>query len=266
MSAIYEFGVQRNARVVHGHIKAITHIILDRLWSLFGATYRSGPAMSAYGVQMVPNFGDMTFRYCYYATYGRYFSDYLDAIETDFIFIDIGANQGVFSLVAARNPHCRRIIAIEPVRLTFDLLEANIAINGASERSVLLNAALSDHPGEAEIAFKANHSGRASIAGHYQMRGRPTETIRLIDAAALDAHIPQDLPIYVKIDVEGHEEVVIAELLKSAHAARIKAIFHEVDEHWADAPAIRRMLVKGGFTRFRKFGIRRHYDVLAERA
>ncbi|OYX60766.1 MAG: hypothetical protein B7Y88_15430 [Sphingomonadales bacterium 32-64-17] len=265
MGAIYEFGVARNARVVKARIKGTAHSALDRVWGLFGAKFHNRPANSVYGVPMVPNFSDKTFRYCLYGTYGKYFSSYLDSIDYDFTFIDIGANQGLYSLVAARNPHCRKIIAFEPVKGTFDFLAANIELNGAADRSVLLNAALSDHAGTAEIAVKANHSGVASLAGHSGMEGRPTETITLMDVAGLDAHIPGDLPIIIKIDVEGHEGVVIAQLLKSAHFDRVKAVFHEMDERWAEAPKIRRMLVDGGFSKFRKFGIRRHYDILAER-
>ena len=265
MGAIFEFGVLRNARVVKARIRGTFHDALGRLWRLFGGTFHKQPQMSVYGVPMVANFGDKTFRYCLYGTYGKYFSDYLDAIGRDFTFIDIGANQGLYTLVAARNPHCRKLIAIEPVKRTFELMAANVALNGASERAGLVNAALSDRSGSAEIAVKPRHSGVASLSRSPAGDAGASETIRLIDIGELDALIPPDREIVIKIDVEGHEGVVIAQLLKSAHLARVSAIFHEMDERWADAGRIRQMLESAGFSRFTKFGIRRHYDVLAER-
>jgi len=265
MGAIYEFGVRRNARVINARLRGTANAALARTWRLFGRQFHKRPPISAYGVPMVANYSDKTFRYCLYGTYGKYLSDYLDALDQPFAFLDIGANQGLYSLVAARNPQCRRIVAVEPVAPTFALLEANLLLGGASTRTAAVNAALSDRCGEVAIAVKPNHSGVASIAAHAARRGRPTQAIRLVDIAALDALLPPALPIYAKVDVEGHEAVVIAELLRSKHAGRIKAVFHEMDERWADAGEIRALLEGAGFTRFRKFGIRRHYDVLAER-
>jgi len=262
MQAILEFGIARNMRVVMAKLWGVANVVLDAVWRLFGRKFHKTARMSVYGVPMTPNFRDKTFRYCLYGTYGKHLANHLDTRDTDFVFIDIGANQGLYSLIAARNPRCRSIIAFEPVRRTFELLAANIALNQASDRSDLINAGFSDHSGAASIAVRANHSGVASLAGH---KGMATETIRLIDVAQLDRHIPEDLPIVVKIDVEGHEGVVISELLKSAHFHRVTAIFHEMDERWTDAGRVRQMLQEAGFARFTKYGIRRHYDVLAER-
>ena len=87
----------------------------------------------------------------------------------------------------------------------------------------------------------------------------------LIDSRGLDAHIPADLDIVVKVDVQGHEKVVIAELLRSRHAGRFVAMFHEVDNRWSEAGTLRGMLAWAGFGCFIRHGFGRHYDVLATR-
>lgn len=265
MADLFEFAVKRNLRVVTARIRAKSMLALDRIARLFGKRFIRPSHLSVYGVPMVANFGDKTFRYCLYGTYGKHLSGYLDAIGKPFIFIDIGANQGLFTLIAGRNPHCRRLIAMEPVRQTFELLRANVELNGLSEKASLFNAALSDRSGTADIAVKPNHSGAASIAGRAKLADWASETIRLMTAAQLDEAIPADGAIVIKVDVEGHEPVVIGELLNSAQLPRVCAIFYEMDERWADAGAIGAMLRDAGFTRFTKFGIRRHYDMLAER-
>ena len=217
-----------------------------------------------YGVAMVPDWSDRTFAYCHYGTYGNYLPDILAKIDTPLAFVDIGANQGLFSLVAARNPNCRRIVAMEPVPSTFARLQANLALNGLDDRAEPINAALADHHGSAEIALKAEHSGAASLRDGTDFGGA-CQTIRLFSIAELDPHLPANLPLFVKIDVEGFEPVAIRQLLQSAHASGIVAMFYEMDERWADAGTVAEMLQDAGFDSWRKFGIGRHYDMLAER-
>ncbi|HSF11479.1 MAG TPA: FkbM family methyltransferase [Erythrobacter sp.] len=229
---------------------------------------RGEPAVrSAYGVLMVPNWQDTTFRYCIFGTYGRDLADLLLGQRDDFVFIDIGANQGLYSLIAAKNPKCRRIIAFEPVPTTHARLAANVALNGGGERTALHLLAISDSVGEVTINVAPDHTGTATLAGRDD--GRPAGggvTIETINAPLVDPLLAGDLPMFVKIDVEGLEAVVIAELAKTAAFARVQSIFYEVDDRWASAGEIETLLRGAGFSRFAKYGRGHHYDVLATRS
>jgi len=229
-----------------------------------GVGYLHAPVVGKYGVPMVPDWSDRTFAYCHYATYGDYLSGVLAAIDTPFAFIDIGANQGLFSLVAARNPNCHKIVALEPVPSTFAKLQANLKLNDLEDRADAINAALADHAGSAEIALKPEHSGAASLRDDTDFGG-PSQTIKLFSITELDPHLPANLPLFVKIDVEGYEPIAIRQLLRSTHASRIMALFYEMDERWADADEVRDTVRAAGFNEWRKFGIGRHYDMLAQR-
>jgi FkbM family methyltransferase len=228
-----------------------------------------GPVRSAYGVLMVPNWQDTTFRYCIFGTYGRDLSGLLLGQRDDFVFVDIGANQGLYSLIAAQNPKCRTIIAFEPVPQTHARLAANVALNGGAERTVLHQLAIADSVGEVEISVAEGHTGTATLAGREGQSGGGV-VIHTIDAALVDpllaGDLPQSLPMFVKIDVEGLEAVVIAELAKTASFTRVAAIFYEVDDRWASAREIETLLRGAGFTRFAKYGRGHHYDVLATRS
>lgn len=221
----------------------------------------TGVVTSRYGVRMRANWQDRTFRYCYHATYGRALSDYLAAQDRTFIFVDIGANQGLYSLLAARNPQCDHAIAFEPVAATFALLGDNIALNGLGAVVRPVHAAVSLKSGTARIATDRQHSGTASLRAVAPEAG---EDIRILGMAGVDTLLEGNAPLIVKIDVEGHEETVIEALMASVHRARIAAIFYEVDERWVNAPAIEARLRVAGFARFTRFGIGRHYDILAE--
>lgn len=217
---------------------------------------------SRYGVRMRANWRDRTFQYCRYATYGRVLSDYIAAQAQPFTFVDIGANQGLYSLLAARNPHCVSAVAFEPVAATFALLRDNIALNGADAKIRPVHAAVSLQSGMARIATNGAHSGVASLREAAATGG---EEIRILGIAGVDTLLEGAAPLIVKIDVEGHEETVVEALMASSHRDRIAAIFYEIDTRWTDADAIETRLRAAGFAHFTRHGIGRHYDILASR-
>lgn len=221
---------------------------------------------SAYGVRMVPNWQDTTFRYCIFGTYGRDLADLLMGQRSAFAFVDIGANQGLYSLIAAQNPMCRQVIAFEPVPATHARLAANVALNSGAERTALHQLAIADSADEVTISVAEDHTGTATLAGRAQSAGSGgAVVIQTINAAMLEPLLAGSLPMFVKIDVEGLEAVVIAELAKTPSFARVQSIFYEVDERWASAVEIETRLRAAGFTRFAKYGRGHHYDVLASR-
>lgn len=232
---------------------------------LFGAGQRKRAARTIYGVPMAPNWNDRTYAYCHYGTYGRYLADLIHSIDRPFAFLDIGANQGLFSLVAGQNPHCQKIVALEPVPQTHARLTRNLALNGLKARAVALKFGLSDTNAVCTIAMRRAHSGAATLEGHLNPDAANVrlQQVWLRSVEALDAHLPAGLPIFVKIDVEGHEITVIEQLLGSRHADRIIGIFYEHDERWCDGERLERVFEEAGFATTRTYGRGRHFDALA---
>ena len=259
---LVEFGVKRHARVVLARLRA-TGRKTGR-----AALRRRGngaPLRSVYGVDLVANFGDKTFRYCLYGTYGNYFSDFLKRQRQPFTFLDIGANQGLYSLIAGTNPACTQVLSFEPVGRTHALLGANLAVNGLSGKARAINAGVSDRGGTAEICVKPGHSGVSSLDRPGSDGFGATETITLVSGSDIAGMVGGTEPVIVKIDVEGHEATVVKALAASPLIDRVAAVFYEMDERWADAAAVEATLRAAGFTRFRKHGLGRHYDVMALR-
>lgn len=220
-----------------------------------------GFKLSHYGVLLKTNWRDRTYIYCHFAVYGHGLSDYLKKLDKPFVFLDIGANQGLYSLIAGGNPNCSGVIALEPVPATFDRLMQNIAANGLQGKVKAVQAALSNKEGTASIAFDAAHSGLASLRDD-QDDGLAIATI---DMAAFDKLLGDPSMLVVKVDVEGHEAAVFAQLVKSRYLSRIQSVFYEVDAKWSDAVELRKTLESGGFSNFTMMGRGKHYDVLATR-
>lgn len=132
----------------------------------------------------------------------------------------------------------------------------------------MLNKAISEQNGQFDIKLTCGHSGAATLAtgnspDHSKCRHATIETIDGVAFWKILGRV--DIPVYVKIDVEGHELPVIQQLMKSDEADAIKEIYYEVDEKWGSPEEIQAVLEAKGFGNFQKFRNGWHYDVLAER-
>ena len=224
---------------------------------------------SRYGVLLASNFDDATFKFYVCGSYGRYYWNRLSGKTADFIFIDIGANQGLYSICAAQNANNVASYAFEPVPKTFDLLTQNIELNQVQDKCVLIKKAISDTTAVAEIEISNQHSGAASLSrdGRALSKTRETLSIETIDGAALKDVIVlrENTPIVVKIDVEGFEKTVIEQLCKSCFIDNITEIYYEVNEDWVSPNALQSVLQSVGFESFEQMGSGVQYDVLATR-
>jgi FkbM family methyltransferase len=131
------------------------------------------------------------------------------AQKAEFI-ADVGANAGVFSLVAAALNRRARIVALEPVPRVYERLVVNLGLNSFDVRA--LQVAASDVDGEA-VLFDTEHehtysaSLEASMLEGYELRRVPVRAARL-DRVFDELGWPRiDL---LKIDVEKHEPAVLA--------------------------------------------------------
>jgi FkbM family methyltransferase len=143
--------------------------------------------------------------------------DRANAAGRPFVFVDIGANVGLFSLfVAARARPGARIVAIEPEPGNLRRLDFNIRANPRIPIT-LVPAALSDEPGEVAIALDRRDRGgtrtqKLATAGQVAQAVRvPAQTLfGVLEAekiAAVDA---------LKIDVEGVEDVILSPFFAAA--------------------------------------------------
>lgn len=224
---------------------------------------------SPYGPKFALNAKDETFFYYIDGSYGHYFWNYLAGIDHPFVFIDVGANQGLYTIGAAMNPNLVRAYAFEPVAETFSFLIQNLRLNHVEPQCEPLQIGISDKPGSAEIVTTDGHSGIATLRHHYQDESGgnvQSVSIRTVNRHGLEKLVPErNFPLVAKIDVEGLEVIVLRELLSTAFSKKVIGIFLEVDEEWIDRNQIYAMLNEAGFREFVQVGTGEHYDLLATR-
>jgi len=221
---------------------------------------------SVYGPRFSANYEDATFRFYINGHYHPFLSDTLKGLENPFIFVDVGANQGLYALVAQSNACCLEAHAYEPVASTFELLTKNVHLN-AADKVTPHNCAVSDVDGPLSISYRPRHSGGARISD--ERDGFLQATIQGVSAQTLDRHIPNSdaRDIFVKIDTEGHEPIVLAELRKAALWRHVKYLYFEADNNRHETRPIVQALEQEGFSEVWRTPDRTsHFDMLMARS
>lgn len=136
---------------------------------------------------------------------GRYEEEYLAVLASfrkpNSVFLDIGANLGVYSLRMAPLLRRGRILAFEPNARIRELLARSIHLNGMAERIAVFPCGASDRDRLVRLAVPEAHAGGGSIAeSGFGAKGMRVEVRRL------DGLLPDLSHFHIaKIDVEGHE-------------------------------------------------------------
>ena len=135
------------------------------------------------------------------------------------VFVDVGANAGVYSFWAHRCMQGRgRIVAVEPDPEMRRRLSFNARSNGLSDIE-LCPVALSDHEGTAELQVNPRQRGQNTLdLGEAQRAGgeRQSLTVPLTTLLALLQSRSIDKVDVLKIDIEGHEPPVLRHFLTHA--------------------------------------------------
>jgi len=145
------------------------------------------------------------------------------------VVVDIGANVGFFTVLAARlvGPE-GRVIAFEPVPTNARYVRRNAALNGFHQVTVI-ERAVADRGGTAELVLAA-YAGGAAL----RSAGPPPDatTSIVVDVTTLDEAVARGEippPDVVKIDVEGAEAAVLRGMAETMRTHR-PVIICEVDD------------------------------------
>ena len=124
-------------------------------------------------------------------------------------FIDAGANEGYFSMLAAYYMSSGRVYAIEPQARLQPILRRNISINHFDQCVRRMNVALSDSPGTATLSLKPMMYSGAS--GMFRTGVMPGLT-EVVETTTIDEIVETEELSRIrllKIDVEGAEHLVV---------------------------------------------------------
>jgi FkbM family methyltransferase len=140
------------------------------------------------------------------------------------LFCDIGANAGVYTILAARAVGAS-VFAAEPVPRTFDLLMQNVYANGVSDRVEAKQIGIGREP--CRLHFTPSLWSWNHVTA-------PGEGTIAVDVETLDSTLLGRVPTAIKIDVEGFEAEVIAGASRILSSEQLQAVIVELaDSHMA---------------------------------
>ena len=136
--------------------------------------------------------------------------------------IDIGANVGFFSILAARLTS-GSVLAAEPVPSVLALLQHNIRHNEQTSHVRIFNGVITDEPGTVVLQVVEDHEEYSSILkiAHPCATNRQTTQIA-VNALNVDSLVVAEKlnPGFMKIDVEGAEHKVLAGAKRTLNTSR----------------------------------------------
>lgn len=141
------------------------------------------------------------------------------ALPNGGVFVDIGANAGVYTFWALRCVQARgRVLAVEPDPEMRRRLAFNLRSNGADNVEVC-PVALSDVQGEGELLINPSQRGENTLARDEAERAggeRVVQRVRLQTLLGLLVERGVGQVDALKIDIEGHEPAVLGHFFANA--------------------------------------------------
>jgi FkbM family methyltransferase len=134
-------------------------------------------------------------------------------IDPDKDCIDIGANVGFYSVLFAKTVRNGKVFSVEPTSNALEFLYKNLDGNGVKDKVFVFEGVVSDKSGFAEIKTIKGREEYSSISSlnHPSVAGMKFDRIEVL-SITLNEFIRKNSikPGFIKIDVEGAENKVIA--------------------------------------------------------
>lgn len=170
----------------------------------------------------------------------------LHFLERNDLFLDIGANLGHYSLLASGIKECKSI-AIEPVPATFKQLVRNIQLNELENLVEPLQIGIADKQGVLNFSTDRN-----------TMDGIVSSTYKSsveISVTTINEVIKKEIPIAIKMDVEGYEFFALKGANRVLSSSGLKVVILELNEsgkkYNVEDESIYQLLLTYGFKPFK---------------
>lgn len=133
-------------------------------------------------------------------------------------FIDVGANIGLYSLIAARQlPSDRPVVAFEPDRDTASRLRSHLQFNGESDRVRIVEAAVGEQDGVLALFRPPFNIGGTSA--HRRFPHWIETHCTVVTLAGALSNLKIERIGMLKIDIEGFEDQALLPFLESASSS-----------------------------------------------
>lgn len=166
------------------------------------------------------------------------------------LFLDVGANIGVYAMAVAKNTPCREIVCFEPDPRNRNQLAATVFLNELDEVVQIRPEAVSDKIGTATFYAQRDRENPSSVQSRLTPMDSGAATEITVPLVTLDSVIPASgRRIAVKMDIEGHEQPALRGMVRLAEENDVLLQIEIFPRNYAEVEALLQEL---GFSLFRK--------------
>lgn len=144
----------------------------------------------------------------------------LHHLKQNDLFVDIGANVGHYTLLAAGICNAE-VISFEPIPSTFSKLEKNLELNNLSQKVTIYNIGIGEE--DSILNFTQHNDVMNSVALNHE-----TDVVK-VPVKKLDDILLDNIPTFLKIDVEGYEYFVLKGGINLLKSEKLKYIIIELN-------------------------------------
>ncbi len=206
-------------------------------------------AKTAYGPIITVDINDYTNKACLLGYNGYELPKIISSLPLDGVFLDFGANAGIFSLLASSHLENGEVFSFEPNPYIYSKLLNNINLNHAYNISPL-NFGISDKTEFMSFNVSSEHSG----GGHIEPDNKGEKKILLISGKEMKncLSLSQNTVCLCKIDTEGSELQILQSLETAGLLLLIDKFYIEMDDNLlkrqgASTSDIYELLEKNGY-------------------
>lgn len=182
-------------------------------------------------------------------------NEWISQFDADDIFFDIGANNGIYGLLAAVLRGCE-VHAFEPHFASYYVMYLNIYSNELQNKMFAYPIAMSDHEGYGQLFLSATWAGKSlNNFGESRPHNDPLWNATIPQSAIttnLDMFVARTgkVPNHIKVDVDGIEHEIVNGATTVLRDPRLKSIMIELDLKDEKHLAVFDTLRESGFSRY----------------
>ena len=168
------------------------------------------------------------------------------------IFIDVGSNNGLYSLMFAKNNSNIKILSYEPIKLTYEKQVRNILLNNFDKNIDVFNYGLSNKSYNAHFSTKSSYNYKQSSL--YKVSSKGDQICKVYKFDEISNITKKNL--IIKVDVEGHEKQVVEGMKRTLSQNSILLQIEIFDKNFEN---INNFLLKLGFQFLFKISFDHYY-------